>query len=184
MKFDSYLSRLCHFTCSEKSRIIDTSRMRDDSRTIAFFSSSNRYGNACIFAVKKIVLRQRKGTGRETFYEYNAASLVSSTVDIGDCRVCIAGYEESSIPYGIYDNGVPEQAAASRKQRTRLGECTSSASIRLSPSFGVILSMAAFTSHRLRIDCRGWYRVYLLRLRLNKQPTDRTPGPYFYTIYS
>lgn len=62
--------------------------MRDDSRMIAFFP--HRIDMATrIFAVKKIVLWEsgQGGRGRGTFYERNAASLVSSTVDIGDCRV-------------------------------------------------------------------------------------------------
>lgn len=113
MKFDSYLSHLCRFTRNEKSEVIGNSvRARLFGDAIAFFLFRFFFFSRYRTDTTTRVFPQLKRTGmRGTFYECDTASLVSSTVDIGDCRVrSVAG--GSSISCGIYDNG-----ARNKRQR-------------------------------------------------------------------
>lgn len=111
---------------------------------------------------------------RGTFYECDTASLVSSTVDIGDCRVrSVAGEVRYRTEYTIMVHGT----SGSERKRGRLGEF-SLASIRLSPSFAVISSMAT-----LRWVDSAWTIAVgiarLLRLQFNSWLI--APEPCLYT---
>lgn len=87
------------------------------------------------------VFSQLKRTAMSgTFYECDTASLVSSTVDIGDCRVrSVVGEVRYRAEYTIMVHGT----SGSERKRVDWASSLSLASIRLSPSFAVISSMAA-----------------------------------------
>lgn len=86
MKFDSYLSHLCRFTSDEKSGIIGNSvrlAIRRSFSTFFWF----RYQTD----TTRVFPQLKRTAMRGTFYERDTASLVSSTVDIGDCRARLQG---------------------------------------------------------------------------------------------
>jgi len=85
MKFDSYLSHLCRFARNEKSGVIGIrARLFADAIIFCLFFWFRWYRTD---TTTRVFPQLKRTAMRGTFYECDTASLVSSTVDIGDCRV-------------------------------------------------------------------------------------------------